>query len=401
MTGGFFQLIFRGLRFRPLRSWLTILGIVVGIMLVAIILALGNGVQQAVQGTLQMFSPDLIVILPGKETNPILSLVGGAKFRTSDILDLESIEGIKFVMPVETGVVTAEYRGEKQSVLLHSQNWAEYIEILEESEGGKLSIGSYPTSDDANEIILGSSAAKTLFRNPVRLGDEIIMKSKRFTVVGIAETQGEQTHDSAIFISFDAFKALTGNPEATYSALVKVLPTADPKYVAQEIRYQLAKQSVVQDFTIMTPDKATSLVGNVLNLIEIFLMIIALVSLMVGGIGIMNTMYTSVFERTKQIGIMKAIGATREAILMLFLIEAGIIGTIGGFFGIVLGFISADIIGRLAASAGVPGLFTWAGVDYVGALALLVFTFIVGILAGFLPARAAARLEPAEALRYE
>ncbi|MFA5946602.1 MAG: ABC transporter permease [Patescibacteria group bacterium] len=401
MIGNFFQLIFRGLRFRPLRSWLTVLGIVVGIMLVAVILALGNGIKQAVQGTLQMFSPDLIMVFPGKESNPILGLLGGARFRTADLMDLENVNGVKFVLPVETGIVTAEYHGEKQSVMLHAQNWDNYKEILEQSQGGRLEQGRYPANDSVNEVVIGYSASRELFKDAIPLGSEIIIKAKKFSVVGIATSQGEQSHDNAIFISFDSFKALTGTAGVAYSAVIKVLPTADPKYVAQEVKYQLGKQSVVQDFTILTPDKANLLVDNVLNMIEIFLMIIALVSLMVGGIGIMNTMYTSVFERTKQIGIMKAIGATREAILMLFLIESGIIGTVGGVFGIAFGLIFADIISRFAAQAGVPGLFSWAGVDYLGALALLVFTFIVGIVAGFLPARAAARLEPAEALRYE
>lgn len=115
----------------------------------------------------------------------------------------------------------------------------------------------------------------------------------------------------------------------------------------------------------------------------------------------MNTMYTSVLERTKQIGVMKAIGASSEAIMVLFLIESGIIGMIGGFFGIVSGLFVAAGVGNLAGRLGVPGLFAWSAVDYTGAFALLVFTFIVGLVAGFLPARSAARLEPAEALRYE
>lgn len=401
MLGHFFQIIFRGLRYRQLRSWLTVLGIVIGIMLVMIIFALGNGIQHAVRTTLQMFGPDLIVVYPGKENNPLLGLIGGAKFRQSDLLSLARIPGVKFVLPFDTGIVTAEYKGEKQSVMLHAQNWSHYVEVMEESQGHKIEQGSYPESDTAKEVVLGYSAARTLFRQPVRIGDDIIIKSKKLRVAGSVTSMGEQNHDSVIYISKDVYDELTGNANIANSAIIKILPGYDGKLIAQEIRYELSKQSVVEDFSVLTPDRANDLVASVLNIIELSFMIIALVSLVVGGVGVMNTMYTSVLERTKQIGVMKAIGASAEAILVLFLIESGIIGMIGGFLGIGFGLLAADGIGRLASTLGVPGLFAWSAIDVSGVFALLIFTFIIGLVAGFLPARTASRLEPAEALRYE
>lgn len=397
----FLRIISHGLRYRGLRSWLTVLGIVLGIMLVVIIIALGNGVQRQVQQSLRVFGPDLIAVFPGKENNLLLGMVGGARFQTTDLEDLSTIPGVDFSMPVDQGVVTAEYKGDKQSVLLHAQNWEHYIEIVEESEGQKLKAGRYPSGDDVSEVAIGYSTAETIFHSQIHVGDDIILKAKRFTVVGIFESLGEQNHDSAVFISYDAFRSVTGNQNTALSAIVRVLPDADPKIVAQEVRHQLAKQSVVEDFTVLTPDKANALVDNVLGVIEIALMIIALVSLAVGGVGVMNTMYTSVLERTKHIGVMKAIGATHETIITLFLIESGAIGMIGGFLGIILGLLAASGIGAIAANLGVRGLFSWSSIDYVGMAALLTFTFIIGIIAGFLPARAAGKLEPAEALRYE
>lgn len=400
MFGHFFVLIFRGLRHRQLRSWLTILGIVIGIMLVMIILALGNGMQQAIRTSMQVFGTDLIVIYPGKENNPLAGIIGGSKFRQSDIAELARVHGVKFVLPFDHGIFTVEYKGEKQSAMLHAQNWEKYIDILEQSQGIKLEQGRYPTNDAANEIVLGSSVTRTMFQDPVRIGDDIIIKSKKFRVVGTMSPIGEQNHDSVLYISKDNYDEMHG-ASSVGAAIVKIQPEANIQIIAQEIRHNLSKQSVVEDFSVLTPNKANALVNRVLTLVEVSFMMIALVSLLVGGVGVMNTMYTSVLERTRHIGVMKAIGASAEAIIVLFLIESGIIGMIGGFFGIVSGLIVASGIGRLAGSLGVPGLFSWSSVDYVGAAALLVFTFIIGLIAGFLPARSAGLLEPAEALRYE
>ena len=115
----------------------------------------------------------------------------------------------------------------------------------------------------------------------------------------------------------------------------------------------------------------------------------------------MNTMYTSVLERTKQIGVMKAIGASNDAILSLFLIESGMIGLVGGILGIIFGILSAYLIGLVAAGFGIRGLFSFASLDFFGLFVILSFTFVIGVMSGVLPARQAAKLEPAEALRFE
>jgi len=400
MIANFFRLVFRGLRYRSLRSWLTVLGIVIGIMLVVVILAIGNGVQHVIQGQLQMFGSDLVIIYPGKENSPLIGFIAGQKFREQDLTALEKIDGVGFVLATNQGVATVEYRGEKQSTMLHAENWKHYIEILEKSQGIRLKQGRYPTGDDVDEVVVGSKFMSSLFRTPVHIGDEITVKSKHFKVVGFFSDQGEASHNSAIFLSLNQFNILN-NSRGASTAIVKVRTGYDLKTVAQEIKFQLGKQDVVRDFAVITPDKINQIVGNVLSVIELMLMIIALVSLLVGGVGIMNTMYTSVLERTKQIGVMKAIGATDEAVLTLFLIEAGMIGIVGGLLGILLGLLSAYGIGAIAASQGVRGLFDIASVDYFGLFALIVFTFIVGVVAGYFPARAGAKLEPAEALRYE
>lgn len=401
MIKKFFLLILKSAKYRPIRSWLTILGIVIGIMLVVIILSLGSGIQSAIRSALQTFGSDLIVIFPGKESNPIIGLLGGQKFREKDLMALESIGGVKFVVPMESAMVNVEYSGEKKSTMLHAANWKNYVKVLESSQGVKLEKGNWPQSDDVAETVFGHKAANVLFKEKVPVGSIVIINSKQFRVVGYISEIGEQMLDNVIFVSMEVFRDLTGKRSGAATALVKIEPGADTNLVAKQVEFQLGKQEVVRDFSVLTPDKADRLAGNVLSIVELILIVVALVSLVVGAVGIMNTMYTSVLERTKQIGIMKAIGASSENILLLFLIESGLIGLVGGILGIALGIFSAYIIGIIASNVGIRGIFSFANLDFLGLLTVLAITFTTGVISGILPARQASKMEPAEALRYE
>ncbi len=401
MVKNFFILTFKSIRHRKLRSWLTIIGVVIGIMLVVIILALGSGIQNAVARTLQMFGSDLITIFPGEETNPLAGIIGGQKFREQDLMDLERIEGVDFVVPMEIAAMNVEYRGEKESVLIHAASWEGMRKAFEQSQGLRLAEGNWPQSDQTKEVVLGYFTFNKLFSRPVQIGNEITIKSKRMKVVGYVIEIGNQMDDNTIYVSLAIFRQLTGTKAGAGSAFLKVTPGSDISFVAKQVRHQLSKQEVVRDFSVLTPDKAERLIGSVLSIIELVLVMIALISLLVGAVGIMNTMYTSVVERTRQIGVMKAVGASRDAILSLFLIESGMIGLIGGILGIVLGISMAFLIGLGVANLGISGLFSFASLDFFGLAVVLILTFIIGVLSGVLPARQAANMEPAEALRYE
>jgi len=341
------------------------------------------------------------MILPGEESNVILGMVGGQKFKYADIKDLERIPGVKVAAPFDIGTLNAEVKGEKKPVFVHSSRWDVLRPIFEESMGTKLADGSWPKDENSNEIMLGYLAANTLFKVKVRAGDEIIMQSKRMRVTGVFETMGNRDDDNSFYMSWDLFHLISGVKPGAMTAVIRVEQGYSIDLVARQIRFELEKQKEVEKFTILTPVKTTQIVGSILGVVELVLVIIALVSLLVGAVGIMNTMYTSVLERTKQIGIMKAIGASRDAIMSLFLIESGIIGFVGGLLGIVFGLVASYGIGVAAASYGAPGLFSWTSIDYFELFIILIITFVTGVLSGLLPARAASRLEPAEALRYE
>lgn len=404
MLGALSLLILKNLRYRQIRGWLTILGVVIGIMLVVIILSLSDGIKNVVARSLQMFGSDLVIIRPGKATNPIeslASLLGGQRFRDEDIMALWRIKGVRFVAPMDIAQLNIEFQGEKKNSMIHGAPWREYRVIYEESQGLGLRIGRWPENDETNEVVIGSKIADNLFKRRVRIGDDLTIKSRRMRVVGILKPVGEQMADNVLYSSLRALRDLTGLRSGVISAAAKIDPDADMDFVTRQIEFQLSQQKVVTEFSVLTPQKIGNIIGDVLLLIEAILLAIAFISLVVGAVGIMNTMYTSVLERTKQIGIMRAIGATEDHILSLFLMESGLIGFFGGLLGIVFGLLMAYIVGAIFARFGFAGMFSFAQVDYFGLLAVLSLTFIVGIISGVLPARRASKLNPSEALRYE
>ena|SRR3989338_2122742 len=225
MLKEFLILTFKSVRYRPIRGWLTILGIIIGIMLVVIILSLSSGIKNSIAKTLQMFGSDLLIIRPGKVTNPIESiatLLGGKRFRDQDIADLAKIKGVRFVAPMDITTLTADFRGEKKTTMLHGAPWNKYKIIYEESQGLKLESGRWPESEDVNEVVIGSRVAQDLFKEKVRVGDELILKSKRMKVSAILSPVGEQMADNVIYLSLNNFRQLVGLRSGIISAAVKI-----------------------------------------------------------------------------------------------------------------------------------------------------------------------------------
>lgn len=392
----------KGVQHRPMRSWLTIIGIVIGTMLVVAIMSMSSGIQNVIMQKLQMMGSQMIVVFPGDESNPLASMIASTKFRERDITDLEMIDGVQTAVPWDMGSVGTEFKGEKHTITSHSANWKRMQYLFQATRGFELRSGSWPISEDASEVVLGDTVARKMFKQQIYADDEIIVESKRMRVAGVLKYTGNSDDDQAIYMSWMMFHLLSGVKPGAMTAMIIVKPDANINIVAQQIKFRLSQQDVVDKFVVMTPETIKKLAGDILSIVELALIMIALVSLLVGAVGIMNTMYTSVLERTKQIGIMKAIGASSESILALFLIESGVIGIIGGLLGIAGGIFLAIVAGIAArVFGGISGLFSFASLDYLGFLVVLVVTLMTGIIAGILPARQAAHMEPAEALRYE
>jgi putative ABC transport system permease protein len=194
-------------------------------------------------------------------------------------------------------------------------------------------------------------------------------------------------------------RKITGTRGTVKMVMVKILDNTQAKAISEEIKYAMRKERGSADITVLTSDQAVAIVGDVIGTIQISVLFIAIFSIIVGGIGVMNTMYTSVLERRREIGIMKALGATNSDILNIFMIESGVIGLIGGAIGMLIGISLAKGAEIAAVQSGFKQLEAYMGMDLI--VGVLLFAFLLGILSGVLPARQAANLKPAEALRYE
>jgi putative ABC transport system permease protein len=404
MTSEYFKIALKNLRSRSLRSWLTILGIVIGIFLVISLLSLSEGLKKSVMRELQMMGGDMVMVFPGDVSDMMTMMMGGAELDNRDIEAIKRAEGVETVLEMPFSAVIARHFQETETAMIYGVDFNEGLYVLRENVGWEVVNGSFPRPG-RREIMVGNLVPKNIFPELV-VGDSIVIKGKEFFVTGILRSLGNKQDDSAIALDLEDFRDVTGKREGTPVAMAKIKTGYDPDVVAENIEKEL-ESSVIKRrnedkaaFSVMTSETVTDMVASIMGVLQAAVIAFASIAIVVGGIGIMNTMYTSVKERTKEIGILKAVGARRKHIITIFLFEAGIIGLIGGiggvFFGVLLAFL-AEVM--LSGSGGM--FYLEAHISIWLVLFGLGFSFVVGCLSGFFPAKQAAKLEPVEALRYE
>ncbi len=399
----YFKIASTNLQKRSLRSWLTILGIVIGVFLIVSLLSLSEGIKTTITKQLKAMGGEMIFVMPGDISNPIAIFLGGEKLEKNDLDVIQRATGVEKVLTMSYQSAVARYGKEGKTVFLAGVPLIQNRDILEKFQGWVLEKGDWP-KQGRREVLIGQQVANELFDENIQPGKEISLRGRKFKVAGILNSLGSKTDDSSIYLETELYRDLTGEKQGTAQmAMVKIKDGAVLDQVAKDIKESLQKTrkhragTDALDFSVITSEKMGEIAGGILAIIQIAIVAFASIAILVGGIGIMNTMFTAVQERTREIGIMKAIGAKNSAILSIFLIEAGIIGFIGGVGGTFLGVILAKIIAiygqvhpvfYISASV-TPGLFLFG----------LSFSFIVGCLAGFFPARKATQLKPVEALR--
>lgn len=403
----YFRIAIRSIMTRRLRSFLTILGIVIGVFLIISLLSLSEGLKSTINKQLQALGGEMVMVMPGGDDDIFSSMMfGGAKLEKQDLEAIKKAEGVDTVLGYSYTGTPARYGGEtKQIAIAGLDPWKESLEIMGVFQGWDLDDGRWPSK--GNEVLIGQQIATSIFSKNVKAGDELTIKGRKFEVAGVLKSLGSRQDDSMAYIDMEIYQSLTGEKRGTASyAMVKLEKGSDESVVAEAIEEKLKETrkrrfgTSESDFSVITSEKMGEIAGSILGVIQIVIIGFASIAVLVGGIGITNSMFTSVRERTREIGIMKAIGAKNSAILSIFLIEAGLLGIFGGVIGTLLGSLLAKGIGLYTQSN--PSLYLTTTVSPWMVIFGLTFSFSIGCLAGFFPARNAAKLRPVEALRrYE
>lgn len=403
MMAEYFRIAFRNLRKRPLRSWLTILGVFIGVFMVSALLSLSEGIKQSILRELRIMGGDLIMVFPGELHDIITTFVGGLKLEDSDLEAIARARGVEQVIPWRQKAELVRWQDEGKTALIGGVPLSEAALILREDMGMSPIEGSWPQRG-RRQVLVGNLVSKDIFPG-LQVGDPVSIKGINFEVAGILRSLGNRQDDSMIFMDIDFFGNVTGIREDAQAAVVKIIPEANTKEVADSIRQELEDsrkkkaRAESPDFSVLTGEAAAETIGNVMAIVQFVIMAFASIAILVGAIGIMNTMYTSVYERTREIGILKAVGAKRKDIVAIFLIESGAIGLVGGIGGVAFGFLAAQIVEIYGQFH--PVLYIEASTSIWLALAALAAAFLIGAASGYFPAKKAASLNPVDALRYE
>ena len=404
-----FKLAVKNLRARLSRSLLTLLGIAIGIMAIVSLMGLGEGMQQAVTGQLSSLSDTIIVIAgSGGSLGSLMGTHSGSQgvhqyLTDRDISSIERIQGVKEVDPELSGSAIGRYNNKNVAVTLTGAN---YDIMMMQYGNSALEAGALLADGSQNQVMIGYSVAHSDFDANISLGDKLLLNGQKFFVSGIFDKQGMggvTSTDSVVLVSPRDFDKITGQHNIS-AVTVRVEDVNDVDSIADSIKQVVNENHGTKDFvTVITMSSVLKTIQNIIGIIQLVLIAIASIALIVASIGIMNTMLTSVMERTREIGIMKAIGATNVDIMSIFIIEGMLVSSIGGIIGIILGTFGSQamsvVLMRFSNMGSGGGL---APVITISSIVLgISVSLIVGILSSLYPAWKAARMSPIEAVRYE
>ena len=399
-----FTYAFRNIRKSHLRSWLTIIGVIIGVISLVVIISISEGVTKDITDQLEAFGPQMMIIVPmnlddsGLESFGSVGQSASGKLYERDAEAIKGIPGVKSVARMNYGSTSVGFRDKEIGSPIYGidmEYYDQYSDYMTIEEGRMFQEG------ERRVVVLGNDAANVIFGNrKVQVGNVLRINNIDYKVVGIFEKIGtslSQQDDSVIMVPYEDGQDLFSNQLAkneVHFISVEAEEGADVEEIKEAIEAKLISYHKVtedeKDFTVITSEYISETVGGILAMLTAFLILITLVASFVAAIGVANTMFMGVLERTKEIGVLKAVGATENDILKIFIVESAFIGIAGGMIGIILSIIILYVAGQFD----IPYNFTF----YIALFALL-FSAGVGIFAGVFPARQAAKLDPVDALR--
>ncbi|NQT05225.1 MAG: ABC transporter permease [Dehalococcoidia bacterium] len=405
----------RSLFANKLRSSLTMLGIIIGVGSVITLMSVARGAEATIASAYEELGTDVLSIMPinpevegGFSMSPAYA---APSLTMEDARALEHVRGVDNIVPINENFITVTAGSEAKSGLLHGAT-PTYMDVMKYSVASGQFFTDHHVAQRANVVVLGSLVAEDLFGDDDAVGEQVKLKKQRFTVVGVLEPKGGAmfgvSFDDVVIVPITTYQArlfpqqtATGQ-DAVASISFQITDEENREAITEEVESVLRRRHNLKgddkdDFAVVSQEQVMEIVGQVTGVFSIVLGAIASISLLVGSIGIMNIMLVSVTERTREIGIRKAVGAKRRDILMQFLIEAATMGFAGGGIGITGGWLLAWAISQV--DIGGFKLASAVSIDII-ILAFSVSLFI-GLASGLYPAMRAARLNPIDALHYQ
>ena len=397
-------LALKNLKHRGIRSWLTLLGIFIGVTAVVALIGLGAGLQAAVSAQFGISSTQVLTVQAGG-INSFGAPGSGAvdKLSSDDVDAIGGLSSVEMAIPRIVSSGKMEFNDIVEFGMAISVPDGEERKFAYEVMDLEIEVGRMLKDGDTNNVMLGYNFWRNddIFGERVVPGKSVLIQDEKFVVVGILEKTGSFMVDGMVMINEASLRDLMDYGDDVDLIAVKVRDEDLMDRTKEDIEKLLRKRRDVdvgeEDFEVSTPEAMMETVNSVLGGVQAFIVIIASISILVGALGIVNTMTTSVLERKKEIGIMKAIGAKNSQIFLQFFFESGMLGFMGGLVGAVLG--------TLISVAGISGINGFLGsemspvIDPILIGGALLGSFIVGSVAGIVPAMSAARQNPVEALR--
>lgn len=390
----YFRLSINALLANKMRSILTTLGVVIGVFSVILLVSLGSGLQSYITNQITGLGSNILFVVPGKIGGGQGPGEGVNKLTLTNVKYLEErLQNNALISPLISKITTVKYANKSNK---NTNIWgvsSSFPDIIKT----KITKGTFFTkSQEGNGskvAVIGPTVVKNLFPNTDPIGKKITISGGKYTIIGLSASRGSsfgQDQDNVVTIPITAAKK-----QFSINLVNEIFISANSPELVNLVKKRIQKILLTRleedDFTIMGQEQILSTVTNITNVLTIALGGIAAISLVVGGIGVMNIMLVSVTERTKEIGLRKALGARRQDILTQFLLEAVMLSLLGGTIGILLGLGASEIV----------AIFFFANVTPWSVILAFVFSVAVGIIFGMTPAIRASKLSPIEALRYE
>ncbi|MEE9564494.1 MAG: ABC transporter permease [Candidatus Hydrothermarchaeaceae archaeon] len=389
----YIELTLKNLAYQKMRAVLTLLGVIIGITAVVAMVSIGAGMSIAVEEQFEAFGTNKIIVTATQQLGTT-----GQGLTDSDVNAIEDVFGVEFVSPMYSVSTGTEFKGEEKVATVWGLDPDKAERTFSDVGGYNMYAGRWLQAGDRNVVVVGFQIHDDFYKTSIQSGNKLTIQGEEFRVVGIFKEVGDPDQDNVIMMDIDKLRELLDREDSVSGIIVRAKSGADVDIVALRIEERLKNRHEDAEFMVSTSQQLLEMIKEMTQVVQIVFGGIAGISLLVGGIGIANTMIMNVMERTPEIGIMKATGATNNQIMKIFLVESGIFGLIGGSIGVFFGYLISKAINVAAETYLGPNLLVTAVTNDM-IIQALGFSLVVGVVSGVYPAYRAVKLDPVEALR--